>query len=79
MATLSGGKVTAARVVLSGVAPKPWRVDEVEKLLVGRSLDAATAAQAGEAAVKGAFPLSKNEYKIPLVRGVVEETLLALA
>ena len=77
--TVADGKVRAARVVLSGVAPAPWRVAEVEKLLVGRSLDAPTAIQAAEAAVKGAFPLSKNEFKIPLLRGVLEETLLTLA
>ena len=77
--TVADGKVRAARVLLSGVAPVPWRVAEVEKLLVGRSLDAPTAAQAAEAAVKGAFPLSKNEFKIPLLRGVLEETLLTLA
>ena len=77
--SLSDGKVRAARVVLSGVAPVPWRVAEVEKLLVGRPLDAPTTTQAAEAAVKGAFPLSKNEFKIPLLRGVLEETLLTLA
>ncbi len=76
---MADGKVTAARVVLSGVAPVPWRVPEVEKLLTGRPLDAATVTQAAEAAVKGAFPLSKNEFKIPLVRGILEETLTALA
>jgi xanthine dehydrogenase YagS FAD-binding subunit len=77
--TLSGGKVGTARVVLSGVAPIPWRSPEAEKALVGKSLDAATAAAAAEAAVKDATALPKNEYKIPLVRGVLEETLTALA
>jgi len=76
---LAGGKVTAARVVLSGVAPAPWRSAEAEKALVGRSLDAATVAQAAAAAVKDAAPLPRNEYKIALVRGVLEETLLGLA
>ncbi len=77
--TLSGGKVGTARVVLSGVAPIPWRSPEAEKALVGKSLDAATAAAAAEAAVKDATALPKNGYKIPLVRGVLEETLTALA
>ncbi len=66
-------------MVLSGVAPIPWRSPEAEKALVGKSLDAATAAAAAEAAVKDATALPKNEYKIPLVRGVLEETLTALA
>jgi xanthine dehydrogenase YagS FAD-binding subunit len=76
---MTDGKVRAARIVLSGVAPVPWRCAEAEKVLVGKSLDAATVAQAAAAAVKDATPLSKNEYKIPLTRGVLEETLLALA
>lgn len=73
------GKVASARVVLSGVAPAPWRVPEVEKLLVGRALDAKLAAEAAELAVKGAEPMSGNAYKVPLVKGAVEEALLALA
>jgi xanthine dehydrogenase YagS FAD-binding subunit len=76
---LAGGKVRAARVVLSGVAPVPWKSAEAEKALVGKSLDAATVAQAAAAAVKDASALPQNEYKIALVRGVLEETLLGLA
>ncbi|HSW51435.1 MAG TPA: xanthine dehydrogenase family protein subunit M [Bryobacteraceae bacterium] len=77
--TVSGGKVGSARIVLSGVAPVPWRSAEAEKALAGNSLDAATATAAGEAAVKGASPLEKNEYKVLMVRGVLEESLAALA
>jgi xanthine dehydrogenase YagS FAD-binding subunit len=76
---LANGKVRAARIVLSGVAPVPWRVTAAEELLVGESLDTATVARVATAAVQDASPLSKNKYKIPLVRGVLEETLLALA
>jgi len=76
--SVKDGKVAAARVVLSGVAPVPWRVPEVEKLLVGRALDAKLAADAAELAVKGSEPLSGNDYKVPLVRGAVEEALLSL-
>jgi xanthine dehydrogenase YagS FAD-binding subunit len=75
---MTDGKVRAARIVLSGVAPIPWRCAEAEKVLVGKSLDAATVAQAAAAAVKDAAPLSKNEFKVPLTLGVLEETLLGL-
>lgn len=75
---LADGKVRVARVVLSGVAPVPWRSVEAEKSLLGKSLDAATVAQAAEAAVKDAAPLPQNEYKVALVRGILEETLTAL-
>jgi len=76
---LAGGKVQTARVVLIGVAPAPWRSADAEKALVGKSLDAATATAAAAAAVKDATPLPWNEFKVPLVRGVVEETLLRLS
>jgi hypothetical protein len=46
---------------------------------VGKQLDAATAGVAAAAAVKAAVPLGENGYKVPLVRGILEETLIALA
>ena len=76
---VEGGRVKHARVVLSGVAPIPWRVPAAERILLGQRLDAATARKAAEAAVAGAEPLSDNAYKVPLLRGVVEEALLGLA
>jgi xanthine dehydrogenase YagS FAD-binding subunit len=79
LVALAGGKVQTARVVLSGVAPVPWRSADAEKALVGKSLDAATVAAASAAAVKDAVPLPWNEFKVPLVRGVLEETLIRLS
>ncbi len=72
-------RIEAARVVLSGVAAIPWRAAEAEKALAGKHLDPATAAQAAAAAIRGAEPLSQNQYKVDLVRGIVEEALLAMA
>jgi hypothetical protein len=34
---------------------------------------------AAEAAVKGAMPMADIGYKVPLVRGILEETLTALS
>ena len=76
---MKAGKVENARVVLSGVAPTPWRVPAVEKAIVGQKLDSRTIARAAEAAVAGAQPLEHNGYKVALVRGVVEEGLGAFA
>ncbi|HUK13161.1 MAG TPA: FAD binding domain-containing protein [Thermoanaerobaculaceae bacterium] len=77
-AEIAAGQVKQARIVLSGAAPAPWRVPEAERTLVGSPLDAASVARAAEAAVRGAQPLSANAYKVDLLRGVVEEALLAL-
>jgi xanthine dehydrogenase YagS FAD-binding subunit len=76
---VSDGRVDRARVVLSGVAPVPWRAREAEKALVGGRLDAETASRAAAASVIGAEPLAQNGYKVDLVRGLVEEAVLALA
>jgi xanthine dehydrogenase YagS FAD-binding subunit len=76
---MAEGKVKTARVVLSGVAPAPWRSAEAEQALVGKPLDPATAEAAAAAAVKAAVPLGENAYKVLLVRGILEETLLAMA
>jgi len=74
-----GATVRAGRVVLSGVAPVPWRAEPVERVIMGQALTPEVAARAGEAAVEGARPLKRNAYKVALVRGVVREALLALA
>jgi len=79
VATTADGKVERARIVLSGVAPAPWRVPDAEKALVGKRLNARTARSVAAASVKGAQPLSENGYKVELLRGTVEEAILALA
>ena len=76
---MEGGKVASARVVLGQVAPVPWRAQAAEELLRGKAVDAGVAARAGEAAVEGARPLSRNRYKIQLARVAVERALLAAA
>jgi len=73
------GKVLHARVVFSGVAPVPWRSREVEEIILGKALDRETILKAADAAVKGAEPMEKNAYKVPLLRAVVEEELAAMA
>src|SRR5712692_3835886 len=69
----------SARIVLGGVAPIPWRLPDVEKLLTGQRITPALAATAGEAAVAGARPLAKNGYKVPLTRAMVARTLNDIA
>jgi xanthine dehydrogenase YagS FAD-binding subunit len=64
---------------LSGVAPVPWRSREVEAVISGQQLNAGTAARASEAAVQNARPLTHNGYKIPLLRGLIQQELLAIS
>lgn len=74
-----GGKVTRAAVALGHVAPTPLRLAEVEASLVGKVLDEAAAAAAGELAVDGATPLEQNAYKVQLTRVLVQRALLEAA
>jgi len=78
-ARLDGRRVEWARIVLSGVAMVPWRATEAEEALAGRALDAESARRAAEAAVIGAEPMGQNDYKVELVKGVLEEALLSIA
>jgi xanthine dehydrogenase YagS FAD-binding subunit len=73
------GVVKEARVVLGQVATIPWRSLPTEEALVGKPLGAASAAAAGEAAVRGAVPMSQNAYKVDLVSALVRRTVASLA
>ena len=73
------GVCRTARVVLGGVAPVPWRLPEVEKILTGQRVTPDLAANAGEIAIAGARPLAKNGYKVPMVRAMVARTVLSVA
>ncbi len=74
---LEGREVRQAQIVLGEVAPTPWRAEAAERELAGKTLDEAAAARAGEAATQGAHPLSRNGYKVQLVRVAVQRALLA--
>lgn len=76
---LDGDICREARLVLGGVAPVPWRIQEAERMLVGQRITPELAREVGVAAIAGAQPLSKNAYKVPLTRGVVERTVLELS
>lgn len=78
-AEMDGASVKSCRIVLGSAAPVPRRATEAEAAVTGHAIDEALAAQAGELAVKGAKPLSQNEYKVNLYKVVVKRALLALA
>ncbi|OGF52664.1 MAG: hypothetical protein A2Z21_10190 [Candidatus Fraserbacteria bacterium RBG_16_55_9] len=73
-----GDRVREARIVLGGVAGKPWRVREAEAMLQGQTLSEGLAQSVGEAAVANAKALKHNAYKIPLARNLVKRGLLEL-
>ena len=60
------------RVVLGGVAPRPWEV-EIRESGKGKGW----AQRVAEAAVAGAEPLSQNAYKVALARNLIAEALVS--
>jgi len=77
--TMKGNAIGSARVVLGHVAPKPYVATEAQSFLAGKTISEDVAEQAGAAAVRGAKPLSKNEYKVQLAKVAVKRALLQAA
>lgn len=71
-----GNSASDCRVVLGHVAPVPWRAEAGAKAMEGAALNEAVAAKAGEAAASGAQPLSRNAYKVQLVKTAVKRSIL---
>lgn len=75
----ASGVCQRAAVVLGAAAPIPHRARKAEAALVGQRIDERTAAQAAQAALDGATPLSKNAYKLPLFETLVRRTIIKAA
>src|SRR5437588_9284967 len=73
------GRIGAARLALGGVAHKPWRALEAEKILTGAQANAQTFKAAAEAVVKDAVPQKHNAFKIELARRAVVRLLSDVA
>ena len=76
---MNGTRVGSARVVMGAVAPVPWRAQAAEQALAGKTIDERTAAQAAEAALTGARPMSQNGYKVQVAKTVVKRAILQAA
>jgi xanthine dehydrogenase YagS FAD-binding subunit len=67
------------RIVLGGVAPRPWRVNtSIEEDVASGGLDEDTIATLAERALYDARPLSKNGYKVELAASVLREAIAQL-
>lgn len=76
---LDGERVRDCRIVLGGVAHKPWRAARAEALLRGAPLREAQLLAAADACAEGAQPLRHNEFKIELTRRTVARALRTAA
>jgi xanthine dehydrogenase YagS FAD-binding subunit len=68
---IDNGTIVEARLVLGGVALKPWRAHAAEDMLAGCRPDRTAFRRAAEAALADAKPSGDNEFKIELARRIV--------
>jgi xanthine dehydrogenase YagS FAD-binding subunit len=73
---LERGTIRQARIVLGGVAHKPWRSREAEAALSGQPASEESFRTAAEAALKDAKPLAHNGYKVELGKRAVVRALM---
>lgn len=70
----------AVRIVLGGIAPRPWRVPEsVEEDVASGGLDEDSIVALAERALYDAAPLSKNGYKVALAASLLRDAMRELA
>lgn len=73
---LDGGRIRSARVVLGGVAHKPWRSREAEAALAGTAVSQQSFERAAETAMRDARPLAHNAYKVELGKRAIVRALV---
>jgi xanthine dehydrogenase YagS FAD-binding subunit len=74
--TKKDGKVEEARVVLSGVAPTPYRATAAEDVLKGKAVDRKLAEEAAEKTLTAARPMTLNAYKVTLAKNLIVRSIL---
>lgn len=71
--------VHGVRIALGGVATVPWRAQDAEAALLGKTLDEQAATAAAEAAFANATPRTDNAYKVALGKRTLVRALLQAA
>ncbi len=76
---ISGGVIQSAGLALGGVAPKPWRLFDVEAFLAGAEPRIEVFREAAEIALRWAKPLKHNTFKVDLAKHSVVRSLTLAA
>jgi xanthine dehydrogenase YagS FAD-binding subunit len=76
---IESNTIAEARLALGGVALRPWRAREAERILAGKRADAALFTSAAEATLAQAKPSGDNGFKIELARRIVARALTLAA
>ncbi len=69
------GKISQAKLAFGGVAPLPWRVTEIEDLLMGKAPSPDLWEKAADLLLREAKGQGSNDFKIPLARRTLAAVL----
>jgi len=72
---MAGGRMRRVRIALGGVATKPWRSPEAERVLEGRAANEQNFRAAAEAALHGAVTHHDNAFKVELAKRTLVRAL----
>ena len=72
---LDGARIRKARIALGGVGTRPWRAEEAERSLQGKTAEEAHFRTAAEVALRGAKPYRENGFKIELAQRCIVRAL----
>ncbi len=76
---IENGNIQEARLALGGVAHKPWRNIDVEKMLVGSAVGQEVFQKAADAILEGAKGYGDNTFKIELAKRAIVRALTEAA
>jgi xanthine dehydrogenase YagS FAD-binding subunit len=76
---MDGNKIKRANLAMGGIAHKPWRLVDVEDLLIGKTPGEAAFKEAAEATMKDAKPLEHNKFKVELGKRAIVRALTRAA
>ena len=68
-------RIKTARLAMGGVAHKPWRLFEAEKMLTGQVVSETVFRQAAEVAMQGARAFEHNAYKLRIAPNAIVQAL----
>jgi len=72
--SMDGDTVADSRIVLGAVAPGPYRAAAAEAALADRKINGQALEDVASAAVADAVPLSRNGYKIDIIRSLIKKS-----
>lgn len=75
---VADGVVRDVRLAFGAVASRPWRARSAERVLIGAPASGTAFEEAAEAELAAARVLGHNDYKVPLLRGLVISLLTEL-